>query len=263
MDSGSPSVSVSDESSEVTAGEHGGCRSASTRSLVDAAGNLSRTVSDVSTSFSFSEQCSSVDHSGPFEPGAAAAKLIGRSPASKEAALSRLSMKPRADVLDRRSTDDGTYLDRSVPLAQIGHRVASPSPPSLVINAKSIHMSCAEMELVKERFSKLLLGEDMSGGGKGVCTAVAISNAITNLYGTNATRPSQASPSRMLCPGFLTGRWIVICRSDGVRELPQAGAAVGGEEGNVEEGDGLPPLRLRLHRRVLPVHADAARRNQS
>jgi hypothetical protein len=39
------------------------------------------------------------------------------------------------------------------------------------------------MELVKERFSKLLLGEDMSGGGKGVCTAVAISNAITNLYG--------------------------------------------------------------------------------
>jgi len=42
------------------------------------------------------------------------------------------------------------------------------------------------MELVKERFSKLLLGEDMSGGGKGVCTAVAISNAITNLYGKQA-----------------------------------------------------------------------------
>ncbi|TVU31772.1 hypothetical protein EJB05_23473, partial [Eragrostis curvula] len=145
MDSGRASVSVSDESSEVAAGEHGGCLSASTRSLVDAAaGNLSRTVSDVSTSFL--EHCSSVDHSGPFEP----AKLIGRSPAAAPnpaAALSRLSMKPRADVLDRRSTDD-------------------------------------EMELVKERFSKLLLGEDMSGGGKGVCTAVAISNAITNLYAT-------------------------------------------------------------------------------
>lgn len=38
-------------------------------------------------------------------------------------------------------------------------------------------------DLMKERFAKLLLGEDMSGGGKGVCTAVAISNAITNLYG--------------------------------------------------------------------------------
>ena len=36
---------------------------------------------------------------------------------------------------------------------------------------------------MKERFSKLLLGEDMSGSGKGVCTALAISNAITNLCG--------------------------------------------------------------------------------
>lgn len=39
------------------------------------------------------------------------------------------------------------------------------------------------LELIKEKFSKLLLGEDMSGSGKGVCPAVAISNAITNLYG--------------------------------------------------------------------------------
>jgi hypothetical protein len=41
----------------------------------------------------------------------------------------------------------------------------------------------AELELMKERFAKLLLGEDMSGSGKGVSTAVTISNAITNLYG--------------------------------------------------------------------------------
>ncbi|XAR54058.1 hypothetical protein NMG60_11029049 [Bertholletia excelsa] len=39
-----------------------------------------------------------------------------------------------------------------------------------------------ELEMMKERFSKLLLGEDMSGSGKGVCTAVTISNSITNLY---------------------------------------------------------------------------------
>ncbi|XP_023734151.1 rop guanine nucleotide exchange factor 7 [Lactuca sativa] len=38
-----------------------------------------------------------------------------------------------------------------------------------------------ETEMMKERFAKLLLGEDMSGSGKGVCTALAISNAITNL----------------------------------------------------------------------------------
>ncbi|KAK7292674.1 hypothetical protein RJT34_15525 [Clitoria ternatea] len=42
----------------------------------------------------------------------------------------------------------------------------------------------SELELMKERFAKLLLGEDMSGGGKGVCTAVTISNSITNLYAT-------------------------------------------------------------------------------
>ncbi|KAL2330301.1 hypothetical protein Fmac_017882 [Flemingia macrophylla] len=42
----------------------------------------------------------------------------------------------------------------------------------------------AEIEMMKERFAKLLLGEDMSGSGKGVCTAVTISNAITNLYAT-------------------------------------------------------------------------------
>ena len=40
-----------------------------------------------------------------------------------------------------------------------------------------------EMELMKERFAKLLLGEDMSGSGKGVSTALAISNSITNLCG--------------------------------------------------------------------------------
>lgn len=45
---------------------------------------------------------------------------------------------------------------------------------------------CAELETMKERFAKLLLGEDMSGSGKGVCTAVTISNAITNLYGKDA-----------------------------------------------------------------------------
>lgn len=43
----------------------------------------------------------------------------------------------------------------------------------------------AELEMMKEKFAKLLLGEDMSGGGKGVCTAVTISNSITNLYGNS------------------------------------------------------------------------------
>ncbi|ESQ41969.1 hypothetical protein EUTSA_v10013328mg [Eutrema salsugineum] len=39
----------------------------------------------------------------------------------------------------------------------------------------------SDMEVMKERFAKLLLGEDMSGGGEGVTSALALSNAITNL----------------------------------------------------------------------------------
>ncbi|KAI8025338.1 Rop guanine nucleotide exchange factor 1 [Camellia lanceoleosa] len=42
----------------------------------------------------------------------------------------------------------------------------------------------SEVDMMKERFSKLLVGEDMSGAGKGVCTALATSNAITNLSAT-------------------------------------------------------------------------------
>ncbi|KAJ0027522.1 hypothetical protein Pint_35296 [Pistacia integerrima] len=42
----------------------------------------------------------------------------------------------------------------------------------------------SEIEMMKERFAKLLLGEDMSGSGNGVCTSLAISNAITNLCAT-------------------------------------------------------------------------------
>ncbi|KEH18857.1 putative PRONE domain-containing protein [Medicago truncatula] len=68
------------------------------------------------------------------------------------AALSRLGMKQRKHSLGEKS-DDLDLLE-------------------------------SELEMMKERFSKLLLGEDMSGGGKGVCTAVTISNSITNLYAT-------------------------------------------------------------------------------
>ncbi|KAK7364031.1 hypothetical protein VNO80_12362 [Phaseolus coccineus] len=38
-----------------------------------------------------------------------------------------------------------------------------------------------DSDLMKERFAKLLLGEDMSGAGNGVSSALALSNAITNL----------------------------------------------------------------------------------
>eukprot|EP00262_Sarcandra_glabra_P007936 TRINITY_DN21073_c0_g1_i1.p1 TRINITY_DN21073_c0_g1~~TRINITY_DN21073_c0_g1_i1.p1 ORF type:complete len:546 (-),score=95.93 TRINITY_DN21073_c0_g1_i1:328-1965(-) len=42
-------------------------------------------------------------------------------------------------------------------------------------------MEFSDVETMKEKFAKLLLGEDVSGGCKGLSTALALSNAITNL----------------------------------------------------------------------------------
>ncbi|CAH9100969.1 unnamed protein product [Cuscuta epithymum] len=41
-----------------------------------------------------------------------------------------------------------------------------------------------EVEMLKETFSKLILGQDMLGGGDGVSAALAVSNAITDLSAT-------------------------------------------------------------------------------
>ncbi|XP_076934753.1 rop guanine nucleotide exchange factor 1-like [Bidens hawaiensis] len=51
-------------------------------------------------------------------------------------------------------------------------------------NGKAESENVTEIQLMKDRFSKLLLGEDMTGRGNGVCTALAISNAITHLSAT-------------------------------------------------------------------------------
>ncbi|XP_062206489.1 rop guanine nucleotide exchange factor 12-like [Phragmites australis] len=53
-----------------------------------------------------------------------------------------------------------------------------PLVPSKIVRDSGLP---SDMELMKERFAKLLLGEDMSGTGKGVSSALALSNAITNL----------------------------------------------------------------------------------
>ncbi|GAA0173973.1 guanyl-nucleotide exchange factor [Lithospermum erythrorhizon] len=52
----------------------------------------------------------------------------------------------------------------------------------------------SEMELMKEKFAKLLLGEDMSGGGKGVSSALALSNAITNLAASAFAEQKRLEP---------------------------------------------------------------------
>ncbi|XP_022720985.1 rop guanine nucleotide exchange factor 12-like isoform X2 [Durio zibethinus] len=52
----------------------------------------------------------------------------------------------------------------------------------------------ASMAQMKDRFAKLLLGEDMSGGGKGVSSALALSNAITNLAASIFGEQSRLEP---------------------------------------------------------------------
>ncbi|KAL2544404.1 Rop guanine nucleotide exchange factor 14 [Forsythia ovata] len=58
----------------------------------------------------------------------------------------------------------------------------SASPQHLYGNKKPHYTSQnSDVETMKEKFAKLLLGEDITGGSKGVSAALALSNAITNL----------------------------------------------------------------------------------
>ena len=69
----------------------------------------------------------------------------------------------------------GSALNR---LVTINSRLA---PDGTCTNPLAKDRPNSDMQLMKEKFAKLLLGEDMSGGGKGVSSAMALSNAITNL----------------------------------------------------------------------------------
>ncbi|KAK3155017.1 hypothetical protein QOZ80_2BG0197790 [Eleusine coracana subsp. coracana] len=51
-------------------------------------------------------------------------------------------------------------------------------------NPVTYTLSASDIENMKEKFAKLLLGDDSSGGARGVCTALALSSAITSLSAT-------------------------------------------------------------------------------
>ncbi|CAA0830535.1 Rop guanine nucleotide exchange factor 7 [Striga hermonthica] len=80
--------------------------------------------------------------------------------------------------------------------------------------------SLSEIEMMKERFSKLLLGEDMSGSGNGVSTALALSNAITNLCATlfgQIWRLEPLQPQKKLM--WRREMDLLLCVSDHIVEL--------------------------------------------
>ncbi|XP_021736039.1 rop guanine nucleotide exchange factor 14-like [Chenopodium quinoa] len=56
------------------------------------------------------------------------------------------------------------------------------SPEHIYVKDRAAYTTqFSDVEAMKEKFAKLLLGEDVTGGRKGICSALAISNSITNL----------------------------------------------------------------------------------
>ncbi|KAJ9536830.1 hypothetical protein OSB04_029563 [Centaurea solstitialis] len=60
----------------------------------------------------------------------------------------------------------------------------SPTRGFIAKEKPSYAVQFSDVEVMKENFAKLLLGEDMTGGRDGVSAALALSNAITNLAGS-------------------------------------------------------------------------------
>ncbi|KAH7515085.1 rop guanine nucleotide exchange factor 14 isoform X2 [Ziziphus jujuba] len=59
------------------------------------------------------------------------------------------------------------------------------SPQRYYVKEKpSYALQFSDVDVMKEKFAKLLLGEDVTGGRKGISTALALSNSITNLAAT-------------------------------------------------------------------------------
>ncbi|CAH9142478.1 unnamed protein product [Cuscuta epithymum] len=121
------------------------------------------------------------------------------------------SYSPSADVSESDSSSSPPFRLSSVPVPPL-------TPKDFFLWNRQSHLS--EAELMKERFAKLLLGEDMSGGGKGVCTALAISNAITNLSATIfgelwRLEPLPTRKKDMWCREM---EWL-LCVSDSIVEL--------------------------------------------
>ncbi|KAM7261158.1 hypothetical protein ACFE04_026633 [Oxalis oulophora] len=113
-------------------------------------------------------------------PSQSTAETPGYSPMSTRDSFAYSRTYSESSVFsDRIITDDNTsYCSEPSPSS---HAFGTKQRKRLVGDMETLD---PDLEMMKERFSKLLLGEDMSGSGKGVCTAVTISNSITNLYAT-------------------------------------------------------------------------------
>ncbi|CAO2166467.1 unnamed protein product [Urochloa humidicola] len=94
--------------------------------------------------------------------------------ASAAAQLERRSSVRRTQSMAKEEERAGQTADE-----EINKDSAAAAAPKSRVAEQSTGPS--EMDQMKEKFAKLLLGEDMSGSGKGVPSALALSNAVTNL----------------------------------------------------------------------------------
>ncbi|KAM5556556.1 rop guanine nucleotide exchange factor 5 [Rosa sericea] len=160
--------------------------SAGTESLTDSSAESRESSSSRSSSETSSEE---VKRKGPNSPS-----LLGWPIRKAELCKSSTALADLDEAEEKEHVDDSKYKDLAAKIA--------------------------EMDMMKERFSKLLLGEDMSGSGKGVCTAMAISNAITNLCATifGQLWRLEPLPSEKKSMWKREMEWL-ICVSDHIVEL--------------------------------------------
>lgn len=65
------------------------------------------------------------------------------------------------------------------------------SPQHFYVKQKPVYsVKSSDVETMKEKFAKLLLGEDITGGKNGLSAALALSNAISALAGISSMRSS-------------------------------------------------------------------------
>ncbi|KAL9224507.1 hypothetical protein vseg_000533 [Gypsophila vaccaria] len=123
------------------------------------------------------------------------------------------------------SSAGGTSMEAQQP-------AGSPSVPSP--NKAPVSRSSkgppSDIDLMKEKFAKLLLGEDMSGGGKGVSSALALSNAITNLAASvfGETKRLEPMPAERKARWRKEVDWLLSVTDHIVELVPSQQAAADG-----------------------------------
>ncbi|KAL9242353.1 hypothetical protein vseg_016362 [Gypsophila vaccaria] len=140
--------------------------------------------------------------------------------------LEKLHLSPDTASAESKSPSGG-----SVELQHVSSAcVPPPNKGPVSRSSKDVKAHPSDIDLMKERFSKLLLGEDMSGGGKGVSSALALSNAITNLAASvfGETKRLEPMPAERKARWRKEVDWLLSVTDHIVELVPSQQAAADG-----------------------------------